>query len=218
MLKILDYFNLCYDHCVSFFKYFSSKFIYNFAHTKNFLCNKRKAISCFYAELPKIQLYWTCFIISQNRVKLHKSKLAQKWEKYPISLKWVHDLPNHNQQRISVSIEFFYTATFAKLVNNGIYKKIPKNPNIGDLVKYQAIKENSLLMNWKKLAKSIHLKRLVKRGKLKHELRVQIHEFRVQIHELQVQLVLLSFQLGLQLVTRNFVSYHITCKSMSYAL
>ena len=156
--------------------------------------------------------------ISQNRVKLHKSKLVQKWEKYPISLKWVHDLPNHNQQRISVSIEFFYTATFAKLVNNGIYKKIPKNPNIGDLVKYQAIKENSLLMNWKKLAKSIHLKRLVKRGKLKHELRVQIHEFRVQIHELQVQLVLLSFQLGLQLVTRNFVSYHITCKSMSYAL
>ena len=200
------------------FLYFSSKFIYNFAHTKNFLCNKRKAISCFYAELPKIQLYWTCFIISQNRVKLHKSKLVQKWEKYPISLKWVHDLPNHNQQRISVSIEFFYTATFAKLVNNGIYKKIPKSPNIGDLVKYQAIKENSLLMNWKKLAKSIHLKRLVKRGKLKHELRVQIHEFRVQIHELQVQLVLLSFQLGLQLVTRNFVSYHITCKSMSYAL
>ena len=200
------------------FLYFSSKFIYNFAHTKNFLCNKRKAISCFYAELPKIQLYWTCFIISQNRVKLHKSKLVQKWEKYPISLKWVHDLPKHNQQRISVSIEFFYTATFAKLVNNGIYKKIPKNPNIGDLVKYQAIKENSLLMNWKKLAKSINLKRLVKRGKLKHELRVQIHEFRVQIHELQVQLVLLSFQLGLQLVTRNFVSYHITCKSMSYAL
>ena len=182
------------------------------------MCNKRKAISCFYAELPKIQLYWTCFIISQNRVKLHKSKLVQKWEKYPISLKWVHNLPKQNQQRISVSIEFFYTATFAKLVNNGIYKKIPKNPNIGDLVKYQAIKENSLLMNWKKLAKSIHLKRLVKGGKLKHELRVQIHEFRVQIHELQVQLVLLSFHLGLQLVTRNFVSYHITCKSMSYAL
>ena len=161
------------------FLYFSSKFIYNFAHTKNFLCNKRKAISCFYAELPKIQLYWSCFIISQNRVKLHKSKLVQKWEKYPIGLKWVHNLPKHNQQRISVSIEFIYTTTFAKLVNNGIYKKIPKNPNTGDLVRYQAIKENSLLMNWTKLAKSIHLKRLVKGGKVKHELRIQIYEFRV---------------------------------------
>ena len=203
------------------FLYFSSKLIYNFPHTINFLCNKRKVISCFYAELPKIQLYWSCFIISQNRVKLHKSKLVQKWEKYPIGLKWVHNLPKHNQQRISVSIEFIYTTTFAKLVNNGIYKKIPKNPNTGNLVRYQAIKENNLSINWKKLAKSIHLKRLVKGGKVKHELRVQIHEFRVQIHELQVQLVLLSFQLGLlsiQLVTRTFVCYHITCKSMSYAL
>ena len=106
-------------------------------------------------------------------------------------------------------------------MNNGIYKKIPKNPYTGNLVRYQAIKENNLSINWKKLAKFIHLKRLVKGGKVKHELRVQIYEFRVQIHELQVQLVLLSFQLGLlsiQLVTRNFVSYHITCKSMSYAL